>query len=134
LRSFYTALERLDVKSFEAVGQPFDPTRHEAISQIATSAHPPGVVAEEMQRGYTLGNRLLRPALGPVAKAPEEKAGEGARASASPSAPPTPASPSWTAIRRRSSTTRRAAAPPPRSSASPSRATGSSGRSPSARR
>jgi len=70
LRQFQTALERVDVKSFDSVGQPFDPTRHEAISQIETAAHPPGTVAGEMQRGYTIGNRLLRPALVAVAKAP----------------------------------------------------------------
>lgn len=72
LRQFQTALERLDVKPVEAVGHPFDPARHEAISQIATTAYPPGTVAEEMQRGYVIGNRLLRPALVAVAKAPEE--------------------------------------------------------------
>jgi molecular chaperone GrpE len=72
LRQFQTALERADVKPFEAVGQPFDPARHEAISQIATAAYPPGTVAEELQKGYMIGSRLLRPALVAVAKAPEE--------------------------------------------------------------
>jgi molecular chaperone GrpE len=71
LRQFLSALERLEVKPFDAVGQPFDPTRHEAISQVTTEAHPPGTVATEMQRGYTIGNRLLRPALVGVAKPPE---------------------------------------------------------------
>lgn len=75
LRQFQTALERVDVKSFESVGQPFDPTRHEAISQIETADHPPGTVAGEMQRGYTIGNRLLRPALVAVAKAPSKEEG-----------------------------------------------------------
>jgi len=70
LRQFQTALERVDVKSFDSVGQAFDPTRHEAISQIETADHPPGTVAGEMQRGYTIGGRLLRPALVAVAKAP----------------------------------------------------------------
>ncbi len=70
LRQFLTGLDRLEVKPFEAVGQPFDPSRHEAISQIETAAHPAGTVAAEMQRGYTIGNRLLRPALVAVAKAP----------------------------------------------------------------
>jgi molecular chaperone GrpE len=74
LRQFQTALERLEVKPIEAVGHAFDPARHEAISQIATTAYPPGTVAEELQRGYVVGNRLLRPALVAVAKAPEEPA------------------------------------------------------------
>jgi molecular chaperone GrpE len=73
LRQFQTGLDRAEVKSFESVGQPFDPTRHEAISQIETTEHPPGTVASEMQRGYTIGNRLLRPALVAVAKAPTPK-------------------------------------------------------------
>lgn len=75
LRQFLSALERVDVKSFESAGSAFDPTRHEAISQVETAAQPPGTVVTEMQRGYTIGPRLLRPALVTVAKAPaaEEK-------------------------------------------------------------
>ena len=73
LRQFHTALERVEVKPFPSVGQPFDPTRHEAISQVETGDHPPGTVAGEMQRGYTIGSRLLRPALVVVAKAPAPK-------------------------------------------------------------
>jgi molecular chaperone GrpE len=70
LRQFQSALERFEVKGFNSVGQPFDPGRHEAISQVETASQPPGTVATEMQRGYTIGNRLLRPALVAVAKAP----------------------------------------------------------------
>jgi molecular chaperone GrpE len=70
LRQFQTALERVDVKSFEAVGQAFDPTRHEAISQVETAEQPPGTIVSELQRGYTIGPRLLRPALVTVARAP----------------------------------------------------------------
>jgi len=77
LRQFLTALERLEVKAFESVGQAFDPSRHEAISQIETEAHAPGTVAGEMQRGYTIGSRLLRPALVAVAKAPVKPSDEG---------------------------------------------------------
>jgi molecular chaperone GrpE len=73
LRQFQTALDRVEVKPFESVGQAFDPTRHEAISQIETADLPPGTVAGEMQRGYSIGNRLLRPALVAVAKAPAPK-------------------------------------------------------------
>jgi len=58
------------VKSFVSVGEPFDPTRHEAIAQVDTRDQPPGSVVTEMQRGYTIGSRLLRPALVTVAKAP----------------------------------------------------------------
>jgi molecular chaperone GrpE len=71
LRQFQTALERFEVKGFPALGTPFDPTRHEAIAHLPTAEHPPGTVASEMQRGYMMGERLLRPALVAVARAPE---------------------------------------------------------------
>ena len=74
LRQFQSALDRFDIKPFVAVGQPFDPTKHEAISQVASTEHPPGTVAVEMQRGYMIGERLLRPALVAVAKPPAETA------------------------------------------------------------
>lgn len=69
LRQFLTAFERLDVVPIEAAGQPFDPNLHEAISQIESDA-PPGTVVQVLQRGYRSGDRLLRPALVVVAKAP----------------------------------------------------------------
>jgi molecular chaperone GrpE len=74
LRQFQSGLEKVDVKSFESVGQAFDPTRHEAIAQVETEAQPPGTIVTEMQRGYTVGGRLLRPALVTVAKAPQKGA------------------------------------------------------------
>jgi molecular chaperone GrpE len=70
LRQAQSALERFEVKGFSALGEPFDPARHEAIAQVETTAHPPGTVCQEMQKGYTMGARLLRPALVAVAKAP----------------------------------------------------------------
>jgi molecular chaperone GrpE len=73
LRQFTTAFERLDVTAVEALGQPFDPNLHEAISQ-AESDQPPGTVVQVLQRGYKSGDRLLRPTLVVVAKA---KATEG---------------------------------------------------------
>jgi molecular chaperone GrpE len=67
LRQFTTAFERLDVTAIEAANQPFDPNLHEAISQ-QESEHPPGTVVQVLQRGYRIGDRLLRPALVVVAK------------------------------------------------------------------
>ena len=61
--------------SGEAAGQPFDPNLHEAISQ-AESDQPPGTVVQVLQRGYRQGDRLLRPALVVVAKAPATKSAE----------------------------------------------------------
>ena len=69
LRQFLTAFERLDVVPIEAANQPFDPNLHEAISQMESEA-PPGTVVQVLQRGYRSGDRLLRPALVVVAKAP----------------------------------------------------------------
>jgi molecular chaperone GrpE len=71
LRLFQTKLERYDVRPFEAKGQPFDPRLHEAISQVPTADVPPGTVASEMQKGYRMGEKLLRPAIVAVASAPK---------------------------------------------------------------
>jgi molecular chaperone GrpE len=72
LRQFTAAFERCDVTAVEALGKPFDPNLHEAISQQETTAQPAGTVLSVLQKGYKLGERLLRPALVVVAKAPAE--------------------------------------------------------------
>jgi len=82
LRQFAQALERCNVHVVAARGLPFDPTQHEAVSQIVTADAPAGSVVEVMQTGYRIGERLLRPALVVVAKAPpaeEEPAGPNGR-------------------------------------------------------
>jgi len=63
LRQFMQAFERNDVTPIDAVGRPFDPNLHEAISQQESAEHPPGTVMQALQRGYKMGDRLLRPAL-----------------------------------------------------------------------
>ena len=73
LRQFTTAFERLDVTAIDALNQPFDPNLHEAISQ-QESEQAPGTVVQVLQRGYKSGDRLLRPALVVVAKAPAKAA------------------------------------------------------------
>jgi molecular chaperone GrpE len=70
LRLFQSKLERMDVKPFESTGQPFDPRVHDAISQVPTADAPPGSILSELQKGYRLGDRLLRPASVVVAVAP----------------------------------------------------------------
>jgi molecular chaperone GrpE len=70
-RSFLGALEKSQIKPFEAEGKPFDPNFHEAIGQIESTTLPPGHVATVFQRGYMLGNRLLRPALVQVSRKSE---------------------------------------------------------------
>ncbi len=69
-RIFEDTLGRFGVKSFSAVGEPFDPTRHEAMQQVPSASVPPGHVVSEMVRGYLLNDRLVRPALVAVSMAP----------------------------------------------------------------
>jgi molecular chaperone GrpE len=60
------------VTQVSAVGQPFDPQRHEAVDQVESSQHPPNTVINEFHRGYQIGDRLLRPARVAVAKGTQE--------------------------------------------------------------
>jgi molecular chaperone GrpE len=70
LRQFRSKLERYQVKPVEAAGLPFDPRMHEAISQVPTADVKPGSVLHELQKGYLIGDKLLRPAMVVVAAAP----------------------------------------------------------------
>lgn len=70
LKQFSRVLESFGVQPVAAVGKPFDPAHHEAMGQMESAEHPPNTVAKELQRGYLLNDRLLRPALVMVAKAP----------------------------------------------------------------
>jgi molecular chaperone GrpE len=47
---------------FNSVGKPFNPELHEAVASEKTDAYEPGVVVEEVQRGYRWGDAVLRPA------------------------------------------------------------------------
>nr|WP_153865499.1 MULTISPECIES: nucleotide exchange factor GrpE [Myxococcaceae] len=67
---FEDTLGRHGVKGFSAKGQPFDPRLHEAMQQVPTADVPAGHVAFEVLRGFTLNDRLVRPALVAVAVAP----------------------------------------------------------------
>lgn len=74
------ALRKEGLRPVEAIGQPFDPTVHEAVATDAAPGRPPNSVVEEFQRGYFLHERLLRPALVRVsvsAAAREEDAATG---------------------------------------------------------
>ncbi|NOK01854.1 MULTISPECIES: nucleotide exchange factor GrpE [unclassified Myxococcus] len=71
-KSFEDALGRHGVKGFSAKGQPFDPRVHEAIQQVETADVPAGHVAYEVVRGFYLNERLVRPAMVVVARAPAE--------------------------------------------------------------
>jgi molecular chaperone GrpE len=56
-------LEKFNVKPIEAVGQPFNPEFHEAILQEPSDEFPENAVLREMQKGYLINSRLLRPSL-----------------------------------------------------------------------
>ena len=68
LRQFLDTLGKLGIERVQSVGQPFDPAVHEAVQHLETTEHPPGVVAVELQAGYRMGERVLRPAMVVVAK------------------------------------------------------------------
>jgi molecular chaperone GrpE len=70
MRLFGDTLSKLGIERVPALGQPFDPALHEAVQQFETSEHPPGTIAAEVQAGYRLGDRLVRPAMVVVAKPP----------------------------------------------------------------
>ncbi|WP_375754835.1 nucleotide exchange factor GrpE [Corallococcus exercitus] len=70
-KSFEDSLARHGVKGFSAKGQPFDPRLHEAIQQVETAEVPAGHVVYEVTRGFYLNDRLARPAMVVVARAPE---------------------------------------------------------------
>jgi len=58
----HTVLERHHCRPIEAKGSPFDPYQHEAITQISSQELPPGTVADVVQTGYQLHDRIVRPA------------------------------------------------------------------------
>ena len=70
LTQFSQVLTRFGVEPVISLGLPFDPAVHQAIGQLETGDYPANTVAQEMQKGYLLNDRLLRPALVMVAKAP----------------------------------------------------------------
>ncbi|MBI4636923.1 MAG: nucleotide exchange factor GrpE [Candidatus Rokubacteria bacterium] len=73
-RELLKVLERAGVTRYSAVGQPFDPTRHEAVARAVSLTHAPNTVIGEMAPGYLLHARVLRAALVSVAVAADEDA------------------------------------------------------------
>ena len=73
-RELLRVLERAGVTRYSAVGQAFDPTRHEAIARVVSADAAPDTVVNETAPGYLLNGRVLRPAMVAVATAPDEDA------------------------------------------------------------
>jgi molecular chaperone GrpE len=67
-RDLLKSLEKHGVKKFDPLGERFDPNRHQAMYEVADPSLPAGTIAQVMQAGYTIGERVLRPALVAVAK------------------------------------------------------------------
>jgi molecular chaperone GrpE len=65
----YDLLRKYGVKPIDALGKDFDPNVHQAVTHESSPGHRDGEVIEELQRGYTIGDRLLRPSMVKVAKA-----------------------------------------------------------------
>lgn len=72
-KSLLETLGRHGVNQISALGERFDPARHEAVAQVESREHDPNTVVEEHQKGYYLADRLLRPAQVVVSKVPENK-------------------------------------------------------------
>lgn len=70
-RELETVFGKHGIAPIEAVGEELDPNRHQAMVEIPSDEAEPGVVVQQMQRGYMIKDRLLRPALVGVAKKPD---------------------------------------------------------------
>ena len=73
-REFLKVLERAGVTRYSALGERFDPNRHEATGRMVAPGHAPDTVAVELAPGYMLGGRVLRPAQVLVAASDEDAA------------------------------------------------------------
>lgn len=69
-------LEKYHIKPIKALGEPFDPALHQAMMQECTDECPPNTVVKEMQKGYLIQDRLLRPTLVAVSAAVNDKNNE----------------------------------------------------------
>lgn len=74
LSQFNDVLKGFGLEEIRAEGQPFDPNLHEALLQVPTDEHPPGTVMQEMEKGYKLNDRVVRPARVVVSAAKTEEA------------------------------------------------------------
>ncbi len=75
-RKLRALLESEGVTPIEAVGRPFDPREHEAIASVPATGKPDGEVVAEIQRGYRVRDRVLRPAMVAVAGGDDASGGD----------------------------------------------------------
>jgi molecular chaperone GrpE len=62
MEQFPRVLYNRNLKEIETIGKPFDPTVHEALMQMPSEIHDAGIVSDEIEKGYSLGDKVLRPA------------------------------------------------------------------------
>jgi molecular chaperone GrpE len=70
-RELDSVFARNGIERVKSIGEPLDPHRHQAMMEIPSDKAKPGTIVEEMQAGYVMKDRLLRPALVGVAKKPD---------------------------------------------------------------
>ncbi len=73
LKGMKDILEKAGLEGFESLGKKFDPNYHHAVEQRPDPSVEPGTVVEELQKGYLLNGRLIRPAMVVVSKKEEKK-------------------------------------------------------------
>ena len=71
-QEFVNMLQKFGAKELECVGQAFDPLKHDALSSVETAEFEEGHVSQVVKKGYTLHNKVIRPAQVIVAKKPSE--------------------------------------------------------------
>jgi molecular chaperone GrpE len=76
LKGFLDTLARFGCEPFDSMGEHFDPNRHEAVLQQQSAEHPDMTVIQELQKGFMLRERLLRPAMVAVARQSKSEATE----------------------------------------------------------
>jgi molecular chaperone GrpE len=81
LKMLTTVMEKFGIRLVDPVGEPFDPALHQAVT-MQPSEQPANTVLSVMQKGYTLNDRLIRPAMVIVARAPDGEPGQNVDAKA----------------------------------------------------
>lgn len=73
LKNLHSLLKEKGLSKIESVGQIFDPAKHEAISQVESKDQPDNIIVEELQTGYMINGRVIRPAKVKVSVKPKEE-------------------------------------------------------------
>ncbi|GJL62376.1 MAG: protein GrpE [Nitrospirales bacterium] len=72
-KQFLETLTKLGLQQISSLGEPFDPSKHQAVAQVESDTAQPNTVIEEYQKGYFLHERILRPAMVTVAKSQSDQ-------------------------------------------------------------